>query len=119
MADFKPGCRAEVKEAYRSMYAQPIQMRAGEDLSIGDKESEYPGWVWCLHAGGRSGWVPQQYLEIKGREAKALCDYDAAEMTAAVGEMLTLHLLESGWYWAEKENAEMGWIPAEQVNCLG
>ncbi|MCE1252946.1 MAG: hypothetical protein LWX83_05285 [Anaerolineae bacterium] len=115
MPDFKPGCRAEVKLAYQAVYAQPIQMRAGDSLVPGREDTQYPGWIWCSHPSGRSGWTPLAYISIHGATATALTDYDASELTAAAGEVLTLLSLLNGWYWAEKTDGSAGWIPAEHV----
>jgi len=32
---------------YRAAYPDPIIVRAGDELIVGDGDPEYPGWVWC------------------------------------------------------------------------
>jgi hypothetical protein len=40
-----------------------------------------------------------------------LVDYTTAELPVRVGEMLTLHYEESGWYWATNAAGQSGWVP--------
>ncbi len=106
---------ARVLSAYQRAYADPIRMQAGEALSLGDKKSEWPGWIWCTSRDGKSGWVPAKYVERQGNAGVALCDYDAAELSVRAGQVLSLGQAESGWVWCMNPEGQSGWVPLE---CL-
>jgi hypothetical protein len=48
-------CR--VVREYPSPYSEPLVIRAGEELAIDEKESEWSGWIWCTNRDGKSRWV--------------------------------------------------------------
>ncbi len=104
-----------VIKAYQAAYPDPLIVKSGEKLIIGEKESEWPGWVWCTNARGKSGWVPKEYLESYGGFERARCDYDATELTVVAGERLSIHKIESGWAWCENEYHQSGWVPLEGI----
>ncbi len=104
-----------VNLAYQKAYADPIRMQAGEALSIGDKETEWPGWIWCTGRNGKSGWVPAKYVERQDHTGIALYDYDATELSVSAGQMLSLGQEESGWVWCTNQEGQSGWVPLE---CL-
>ena len=83
-------------------------MHAGETLRVGESDTEYDGWVWCIGQGGKSGWVPEAYIEQSGDVGVALRDYAATELLTIVGE-------ESGWVWATNSRGGSGWVPAANV----
>jgi len=112
----KKTCR--VIKAYRSAYPDPLVIKTGEVLSVEKKESEWAGWTWCVNNHGKSGWVPEKYLEINGDSCKALHDYDATELTVAVGEEWVILHEESGWFWCENKNGRTGWVPVDCVEIL-
>jgi len=110
-----PSKTCKIIKAYRSAYPDPLIIKSGETLTIGEKESEWDDWAWCTNASSKSGWVPEKYLEIKGGDAVAVCDYDATELTVTVGEELVILHEESGWAWAVNQNNQTGWVPLECV----
>ena len=62
----------QVVSAYDSAYPDPILIQAGEELVIGEKESKWPGWLWCTTREGKSGWVPGAYVERRDDGCRAL-----------------------------------------------
>jgi hypothetical protein len=108
MKAFFPGCEARVIQGYQSQYPDPIVLRIGDVLMTGRNDTQWPGWVWCTAASGKSGWVPEIYLEFCANRCCARVDYDACELTVETGERLKLMLLESGWYWAQKNKRSKG-----------
>lgn len=103
---------------YQLAFPDPLIIRAGEKLSIGEKKSSWPGWIWCTNGKGHSGWVPERYLERKGKTGLALYDYDATELSVSAGEELALGKGESGWIWCTNQKGKSGWVPAEHVEKL-
>ncbi|HSJ58583.1 MAG TPA: SH3 domain-containing protein [Anaerolineae bacterium] len=108
--------RCHVLSDYQSMYPDPIAIRAGDRLAVEERESEWAGWVWCTAPGGKSGWVPERYVERRGDGAIALCDYDATELTVRAGEMVTATTHEAGWRWCTNARGDSGWVPDEHLS---
>lgn len=107
-------CRA--MSGYRSAYPDPLKLRSGEVVTIGEKRSEWNGWLWCKDENGKTGWVPENYIKRKGDMGKLLVNYDATELTVEKGEELEIIKEESGWLWCKNKNGNLGWIPKEKVN---
>ena len=107
--------KASVIQDYQAVYLYPIAFTAGETVQAIRRDTEYPGWIWCAGSSGKSGWVPERYLQIEGERATALRDYNAVELTVEVGEILTLLEIESGWAWVETGDGRCGWVPVHHL----
>ncbi|MBU1937484.1 SH3 domain-containing protein [bacterium] len=114
--EIKQLCR--VITAYDSAYPEPLIFRKGEELVITDKESPWAGWIWCMNRSGESRWVPENYVNRKGKTGTMRCDYDATELTANIGEELIIEKEESCWLWCTNKKKQRGWIPAECVEDI-
>jgi len=101
--------------AYRSPYTDPWLIRVGEELTIGEKETEWSGWVWCTNRHGTSRWVPETYVERKGDVCIARRDYEATELAVSAGEELIAGQEESGWFWCTNREGQSGWVPIENL----
>ena len=53
-------------------------------------ETEWLGWIWCTDSSRKSAWVPRDWVEIEGDSRAMKRDYDAVELSADKGEMLTV-----------------------------
>jgi hypothetical protein len=114
-----PPTRLRVIADYEAPYPDPIRVRAGEIVAVDpEKKTNIAGWLWCTGKAGKSGWVPEAYLDRSGNTARLRGDYDAVELTIRVGNLLTAHKLESGFYWATDRNGRQGWVPAEHVELI-
>ena len=109
-------CR--VISEYRSACPDPLIVSDGEELTISEKESSWSGWIWCTNRDGKSGWVPESYIERKGDTCVALYGYEATELTVEVGEELIASKEESSWIWCMNQEGQSGWVPAENVERL-
>jgi hypothetical protein len=107
-----------VISAHRSEFPDPLIFRTGEELRFADKETEWPGWVWCTSQAGKSGWAPQAYVRREGDGGVALVDYDATELSVDVGQELLMGTQESGWIWCTDQAGQSGWVPAENVERI-
>ncbi|MFX1479001.1 MAG: SH3 domain-containing protein [Promethearchaeota archaeon] len=103
---------------YRTHFLDPLKLRKNEMVQTEKKESEWQGWIWCITKNGKEGWVPKNYLEIQGKSARLLLDYDATELNVDVGEKLEIEKEESGWIWVTNEKNKQGWIPLENVEVV-
>ena len=94
----------------------PVRFVSGEVLSVGHHDQQWRSYVWCTDQSGHAGWVPDFYLEMTGaREATALRDYDATEMTVAKGELLDVLEEAGGWLRCRTSSGHEGWVPADNV----
>jgi len=112
------GKKCRVIEEYKSPYTDPLIFNKGEILSIGEKESEWSGWIWCTNKIGESRWVPENYLEIKGNKAKITRDYNATELSVNVGEELIIQEEEAEWYWVTNQQGKIGWVPIKNIKLI-
>jgi ribosomal protein S18 acetylase RimI-like enzyme len=87
-------------------------------LTAHEKESEWPGWVWCVNQADQGGWVPRRYLEVVGGQGRMLWDYEATELTVETGDALTVFKEESGWLWCANAQGERGWVPRAHVAVM-
>jgi uncharacterized protein YgiM (DUF1202 family) len=104
-----------VRESYQTPYPDPLILKAGETVTIKERESEYVGWLWCVADAGKSGWVPEQYVEREAEYGRLLRNYDATELSVAKGDRLLLHFEESDWVWCTNRQGQSGWVPAANI----
>ena len=108
--------RARVLKTYRTQYPDPIEIRTGELVSLGTKDQEFPGWVWATSLStGKSGWVPEQFLIVRGDQAESVRDYSARELDVAEGAMVTIVEELLGWSLVETDSGARGWIPQSHL----
>jgi len=112
--------RARVVRDYRTQYANPIRFAAGEVVTLGERDSEWPAFVWTTTPiDGNAGWAPIEWLKPLGDgRAEALRDYSAQELDANAGDELTLHHALGGWWWATREDRRDGWIPDTHLKTI-
>jgi uncharacterized protein YgiM (DUF1202 family) len=114
--NIRAGSLVRVVADYQAPFPDPIRGKAGETVSVDlEKKTNIAGWVWCTGRGGRSGWVPEAYLERWGNTGRLRCDYDAIELSIFTGETLTVSKMESGFYWATSQDGRQGWVPVDHV----
>ncbi len=107
--------RYQVLNTYQTQFEDPLQLKAGDVLSIQPKQSEWPGWVWCLNEEGATGWVPERWLNINKRQAMIIRDYSATELSVTAGEIIQSDFGESGWVWARNQSGKAGWVPLNHL----
>lgn len=108
--------RVRVIAAHRAPDRSAIRVAAGDPVTLGERDRDWPQFVWTVIAGGLGGWVPSVLFDREHGEATALRDYDTHELDADPGEVLHLHHALAGWWWAENERGERGWIPARALD---
>ena len=109
------GQTAVVVQPWQATYHDPLIVQAGEEVQLGRRDEDNPGWIWCTSEDDVSGWIPENYLDIQGDCGRLRLDYSSCELDVDAGEKLTLHYEESGWYWASKKSGEQGWVPVANV----
>ena len=105
----------KVIKEYKAPYVNGIKIEKGEKVKWFAKKSEWEGWTWCENNTGKSGWVPDKYLEFVKSSALALRSYDASELTVSKGDRLNIFDEENGWFLCENERGKQGWVPKESI----
>jgi uncharacterized protein YgiM (DUF1202 family) len=100
---------------YRAAYPDPIVMRAGERLRVGERDKDKDVWVRCTGSSKKSGWVPVAYIRVDGEKGTTPRDYSAVELSVRTGQTLEFLEEESGWVLAGDPSGRSGWVPLENV----
>jgi hypothetical protein len=103
--------QAKLRRDYRPRNRDPIAFKAGERVVLGIRDTDWPEFIQATDARGRSGWVHQDRLDGD----LAVRDYDARELEANAGDVVRLIELAGGWWWAENEIGELGWLPERDL----
>jgi uncharacterized protein YgiM (DUF1202 family) len=111
----EPRSRFRVHREYRVQYRTPVQVAAGEKVSVGHGDDEYPGWKWCKASNGHGGWIPAELLSQEGDEAIVLQEYSAQELAVERGEEVEVEDERHGWLLVHNARGQLGWIPASHV----
>jgi uncharacterized protein YgiM (DUF1202 family) len=93
-------------------------MHAGEEVYVEQRQSDWPGWSWCVASSGNSAWVPDGYLVQNGQNAYLRMDYNPAELSVQAGEELIVCFEESGWALCQHPSGRSGWVPLEHLERL-
>ena len=111
--------RARLLSDYRSRYRNPLQFSAGQQVTVGVRDEEWPAFAWVSTGDGRAGWAPLCWLQLQGDgRAIALRDYSARELDANSGERVRLHHETGGWWWSERTDGAQGWLPGHELELL-
>jgi hypothetical protein len=114
-SEITPGTVAYVIKTHQASYPDPLVVKAGDELTVGNNDTKWPAFVWCTNPDGISGWVPERHLDRQGDRGVARQDYSTAELTVADGEKVVLEREDSGWYWVTNQTGQSGWVPVENV----
>ena len=110
--------RYRVVKDYKSPYPKPIVFQKGERVKIGKEFKEDPdwqNWIWCEGKNGKKAWVPEEYLNVDGRNGMFNREYNAMELSVQVGETLTVCEIVNGFGMSEKPDGTRGWVPMRNL----
>lgn len=95
--------------------ASPLALAVGDAVSVGDRDTTWPAFVFVETAEGRAGWVPARHLSGPGPRAEAVAAYDTTELPVHAGERVAVleDDVESGWCWCQAADGREGWVPHE------
>jgi hypothetical protein len=102
--------------AHRKPDRLPLQLAVGESVRAGDRDTEWPEFVFVTAEHG-AGWVPARYLSQPSGSAVVQTAYDTTELTTRAGEVLDVVAedLVSGWLWCRSSDSQQGWVPVGTV----
>lgn len=97
----------------------PLRIHPGEELEVGDRDSEWPAFVFVTGTNG-TGWVPARHLDIQGTRAAVVTGYDTTELPATEGDVVEVLEgdPESGWAWCRDSSGREGWVPGRVLSAL-
>lgn len=112
--ELQPGQTVLTVGDYTATYPDPITVRAGDQLRIGQADTDWPAYVWCTGPDGRDGWMPARFFRQETADhGVALRDYSAKELSVKAGEPVILVEEAGGWWWATNAAGVSGWLPLE------
>lgn len=101
-----------VVTAHRIPDRPPIQVSKGERVEVGERDTEWPEFVFVTARSG-SGWVPAHHLSRLRGTATVTASYDTTEIPTTPGERLLILKRDqtSGWTWVRNTAGSEGWVP--------
>jgi uncharacterized protein YgiM (DUF1202 family) len=109
---------AIVRSAHRTQYPDAIRLQAGDRVTVGKRDEEYPGWIWTTVASGKSAWVPEGLLEVSGTDAAvARVDYESTELNTEAGEAVRVVFEMLDWAWVKNAAGAAGWVPLNTIRA--
>ncbi len=106
-----------VIEDWTRSYDSPLVVISGQQVEVGVRDSDWPGFLWCRGADGKEAWLPEVILAVTGETATALRDYDPIELTAAAGDRVFGDEALAGWIWCRNQAGAEGWLPARLLEA--
>jgi hypothetical protein len=111
--------RARAVEDHRIPERAPLQVAVGERVSVGERDTEWPAFVFVTGTQGE-GWVPRRHLSGDSGEATVLVAYDTTELPVDVGDEVEVIERDdpSGWWWCRNAAGEEGWVPVAALELM-
>ena len=105
--------KVRVTESRPRDHVVTIHIGPGDIVGVGHRNQQYPEFLWCASEDGHQGWVAESYLEMTSeKEAVALKEYDAAQLTVVEGEMLDALDEQGAFVLCRNAAGAQGWVPA-------
>lgn len=100
---------------YESTYPDPISVREGDPVVVGDLDQDNPVWAWCTGPDGRGGWTPVPFV----KDGRAVRDYAATEATVSAGMAVEVIERFGGWTRVRPPGGVAGWVPDACLDLCG
>ncbi len=109
-----------VTRAHVSEYPEPISLKKGDLVSVGEKydgPENWENWLLCSAPGQKDGWVPAQIIALREPGAGVITeDYSATELNTVAGDRLIGSRVLNGWLWADRpSDGATGWVPMDTL----
>jgi SH3-like domain-containing protein len=94
----------------------PIQLAMGDEVLVGERDTEWPSFVFVTVEGG-AGWVPSRHLSADAGPATVVMAYDTTELATEVGDVLDVVTRDdpSEWLWCRAPDGREGWVPSQTL----
>lgn len=113
-----------VTTPHRSEYPNPLVLKKGDCLKIGELyqgPENWDNWIYCSTNEHSGGWVPEQIIERlpEAGTGRALQDYSAQEMDVDEGDLVQGEKVLNGWCWCQRpQDGALGWVPLSHLSAL-
>jgi hypothetical protein len=96
----------------------PLQLAVGERVDVGDRDSEWPEFVFVTASHG-AGWVPARHLSGTSGTVVVQTAYDTSELPTQAGDVVEVVAedLTSGWLWCRARDGREGWVPIKTLEA--
>lgn len=94
----------------RSPDRPPLKLTVGDEVREGDRDAEWPEFVFVTAAHGGTGWVPARHPSQPAGPATMQTAYDTTELATQVGDVLEFVVedVDSGWLWCRSGTGRAG-----------
>ena len=108
---------ARTSKPHRRSFENAPRVAANDTVRWIRADDANPGWFLGADRNGVEGYFPQRWFELdqSTSTARALRDYDAAELTIEAGVDVECLETESGWVLVRTAAGDQGWI---RGNCV-
>lgn len=91
----------------------PLALRIGQEVQVGRKDVDWPGWVWVTAEGGRGSYVPEDILiPVNAETARVQQAFQAHDLSVKKNDQVTSLREVKGWHWCKDAAGNEGWLPA-------
>lgn len=91
----------------------PLTLRIGQNVRLGRRDADWPGWVWVTADDGRGSYVPEEVLDAKdGDTAQVVQAFAAHDLSVKKHQAVTSVREVKGWHWCRNQAGTEGWLPA-------
>ena len=96
---------------YEERDSNPVNLRAGQEITVGPVDRAWPGWVWAIDGNGRGGYVPEEILEPLGEGRFSVMEaFDPTVLAVKRGDALESIRQIHGWHWCRHADGREGWV---------
>jgi hypothetical protein len=90
-----------------------LQLAVGERVDVGDRDSEWPEFVFVTASHG-TGWVPARHLSGTSGTVVVQTAYDTSELPTQAGDVVEVVAedLTSGWLWCRTRDGRGAGCPS-------
>ncbi|MET0289358.1 MAG: SH3 domain-containing protein [Pseudoxanthomonas sp.] len=107
---------------HRAPDREPIRVSRGDAVTLGERDTDWPDFIWTTLAQGLGGWMPMNVFELDTHETGSMAtareDYDTRELEVDAGQLITVEREHAGWWWAYDLHGRSGWIPARSIELI-
>jgi mannitol-1-/sugar-/sorbitol-6-/2-deoxyglucose-6-phosphatase len=122
--EIRPGTSVRAVRRHPKAQRPPIAVVPGDELTVSERDDQWPAFVLVTTSSGLQGWVPRLNLTRTGERHRGLYTarrrYDTTELPVEPGAVLAVVEtdLGSGWLWCSDQDRHQGWVPARCVEPL-
>jgi hypothetical protein len=96
---------------YEEQDTDPLALRPGDEVRVGQADRAWPGWVWAVGGDGCDGYVPEEILRpVGGGLYTATETFDPTVLTIRRGDRLESLRQIHGWHWCRNQSGGEGWV---------